>query len=88
MLQTKVKGVKIHKIKENSFDIFEHQLSEKEFLFLKIKTDAILTHAIAVCQDKIFDGSFENVLKLNIHNLNLCASGNYKGIIYSYAVKF
>ena len=88
MLQIKVKGVSLRKIKEDSFDIFEHQLSEKEFLFLKIKTDAILTHAIAVYQDKIFDGSFENVLKLNIHNLNLCASGNYKGIICGYAVKF
>ena len=48
MLQRQVKGVSLRKIKEDSFDIFEHQLSEKEFLFLKIKTDAILTHAIAV----------------------------------------
>ena len=88
MLQTMVKGVILQKIKEDSFDIFEHQLSEKEFLFLKIKTDAILTHEIAVDKQKIFDGSFENVLKLNIHNLNLCASGNYKGIICGYAVKF
>ena len=88
MLETTVKGVKIHKIQENYFEIFKHQLSEKEFLFLKIKSYVILTHAISVYQDKIFDESFKNMLKLNIHNLNLCTSGNYKGIICSYAVKF